>query len=313
MMRPMTKPMISFRLIYTIVLAVSVAGCAGQYGRVNFSAIYFDMDRTTLTSSGQVQPAIPHTLSQYRQCGGHVGIATGRTFEQLTPFLDQIKPDLPLVLMNGAVAADPQTGSVFDARPLLIRDPCGLMKTVTSSLSSIRGVVFHDRKSASADRTSAEFDQFLRRSLISVEPHLIDTDYCASAPRLLKILFFVDPKRLRETALAIAKFLPDDVRAVVTSEETIELVSKEVNKGAMLESVLGQLGIPLSEVMAFGDNDNDVEMLKEVGFGVAMEHCSTTTCQAALVRAKSNDSDSIAQIIGRVGISRTCKYRQEMY
>jgi Cof subfamily protein (haloacid dehalogenase superfamily) len=50
----------------------------------------------------------------------------------------------------------------------------------------------------------------------------------------------------------------------------LELAPKEVSKATGLEVILQQYGIPLGEVLAFGDNYNDIEMLREAGIGVAV-------------------------------------------
>ena len=77
----------------------------------------------------------------------------------------------------------------------------------------------------------------------------------------------------------------------------LEINAAGVNKGkAMIE--LGKLlGIPREEIMAFGDGDNDLKMLKEVGTGVAMENAIPPVKGAADYVTLSNDEEGVAKFI----------------
>ena len=77
----------------------------------------------------------------------------------------------------------------------------------------------------------------------------------------------------------------------------LEINAAGVNKGkAMIE--LGKLlGIPREEIMAFGDGNNDLKMLKEVGTGVAMENAIPSVKEAADYVALSNDEEGVAKFI----------------
>lgn len=77
----------------------------------------------------------------------------------------------------------------------------------------------------------------------------------------------------------------------------LEINAAGVNKGkAMIE--LGKvLGIPKEEIMAFGDGDNDLKMLKEVGVGVAMENAIPSVKEAADYITLTNDEEGVARFI----------------
>ena len=77
----------------------------------------------------------------------------------------------------------------------------------------------------------------------------------------------------------------------------LEINAAGVNKGkAMIE--LGKLlGIPREEIMAFGDGNNDLKMLKEVGTGVAMVNAIPSVKEAADYVTLSNDEEGVAKFI----------------
>lgn len=77
----------------------------------------------------------------------------------------------------------------------------------------------------------------------------------------------------------------------------IEMTGKGVNKGKALRGLCDKLGITADEVMAFGDEDNDIEMLKFAKFGFAMENASDICKKDAKMIAPSNADDGVAQMV----------------
>eukprot|EP00658_Telonema_sp_P-2_P012460 TRINITY_DN14741_c0_g1_i4.p1 TRINITY_DN14741_c0_g1~~TRINITY_DN14741_c0_g1_i4.p1 ORF type:complete len:376 (+),score=89.81 TRINITY_DN14741_c0_g1_i4:178-1305(+) len=79
----------------------------------------------------------------------------------------------------------------------------------------------------------------------------------------------------------------------------VEVVHIQVNKGRSLEQLCRWFGVPLAEVFAIGDGENDAEMLTLAGTGVAMANAKPKTKAAAdLVLEWSNDEDGVAKYLG---------------
>lgn len=77
----------------------------------------------------------------------------------------------------------------------------------------------------------------------------------------------------------------------------IEINAAGVNKGTALVALGEMLGIPRESIMACGDGDNDVHLLQEVGFGVAMANAQPQVKEAADHITASNDEDGVARAI----------------
>ncbi|WP_331715508.1 HAD-IIB family hydrolase [Tessaracoccus coleopterorum] len=80
----------------------------------------------------------------------------------------------------------------------------------------------------------------------------------------------------------------------------LEVAAGGVNKATGLEKLCGRLGIDRSEVIAFGDNNNDVEMLGWVGHGVAMGNALPEVAGLADEVTLSNDEDGVALVVERL-------------
>ena len=83
---------------------------------------------------------------------------------------------------------------------------------------------------------------------------------------------------------------------VIAAEMHIEFLSPGVDKGTALAWLCAHLAVPLSTAVAFGDNYNDVEMLRAAGLGVAMRNARDTVKTAAdLTLPWSNTEDGVAR------------------
>jgi len=72
------------------------------------------------------------------------------------------------------------------------------------------------------------------------------------------------------------------------------------NKGTGLAQLIKNLGIKKEEVLAFGDGGNDLELLKNAGWPVAMENACEALKPLAKLTAKSNAEDGVADMLERI-------------
>jgi len=100
--------------------------------------------------------------------------------------------------------------------------------------------------------------------------------------------------RLKPLAEAVEARLGDRVSAFRSSDFFLELVPKGVNKGASLERLLPLLGKTPADLIAMGDNYNDVEMIRLAGTGVAMGNAPADIQAIADFVTRSNEEDGVA-------------------
>ena len=77
----------------------------------------------------------------------------------------------------------------------------------------------------------------------------------------------------------------------------LEIMPKHVNKASALWKICDRLGISMNEVMAFGDAQNDLKMLQQVGVGVAMGNAMDEAKYAATVVTDTNMNNGIGKVI----------------
>ena len=72
---------------------------------------------------------------------------------------------------------------------------------------------------------------------------------------------------------------------------------KNVNKASAIKKITEKLNLNMDQVMAFGDAQNDIEMLKQVKIGVAMENGHESVKEAADYITKTNNEAGVAKAI----------------
>jgi Cof subfamily protein (haloacid dehalogenase superfamily) len=79
----------------------------------------------------------------------------------------------------------------------------------------------------------------------------------------------------------------------------LEVLNKQAHKGAAVKNLAEHLGIKQEEVMAIGDNENDLTMVEYAGIGVAMANATENVKNAADVLTASNEEDGVAEVINK--------------
>lgn len=110
----------------------------------------------------------------------------------------------------------------------------------------------------------------------------------------IKILMSVDPAELPQVQQRIAKSLPQELAVVQTAPFYLEVIPRRINKGQGILDICRALHIRPSEVIAFGDAENDIPMLQQAGMGVAMGNAAPKVKEQANYITLSNNCDGIA-------------------
>ena len=123
-------------------------------------------------------------------------------------------------------------------------------------------------------------------------------DFLTFAP--IKILMSVEPSELKAVQQQIAAFLPESLTVVQTAAFYLEVIPRVINKGQGIRDICGVLGIDPSQVISFGDAENDIPMLKAAGMGIALGNAAEPVRQAADLVTLSNNEDGIAAALEKL-------------
>ena len=123
-------------------------------------------------------------------------------------------------------------------------------------------------------------------------------DFLNFAP--IKILMSVLPERIDEVQAKIAAMLPEELIVTQTAAFYLEVIPRSINKGQGIRDICRTLSISPAEVIAFGDSENDIPMLRAAGMGVAMGNARDDVKAAADMVTRTNNEDGIAWALRRL-------------
>jgi Cof subfamily protein (haloacid dehalogenase superfamily) len=263
-----------------------------------------DIDGTLLDSRGRLPAAHLAALVEAHQRGLDVALVTGRSFHFTRPVAELLPIPLTLVCNNGAVVKDKSGATVL--RHLLPRDVARQVLADTAAYEDSVAIIFDrpDERQIVFERMDWSFPN--RRGYYEKNKAFI----AASAPLAealtedpIQLMFNGGVVPMRALAAAV-RALPIANRCAVamTEYEERDFTLVDVNgagcsKGATLARWIEARDVARDEVMAVGDNFNDVEMLDFAGTAVLMGNASDALKARGYQLTASNDDGGLAQAI----------------
>lgn len=271
--------------------------------------VAIDMDGTLLPSNSHtISDRNAQALLAAQQAGITVVIATGRRVAYTTPLIETIglRADTPLITSNGAVTRQ-LNGAHLDRSHMpssVARGVCGLLRPFGAVVFTFdrdgRGELVLEDLEQTHGRISLWVEA--NRNAIEVVKPLEDALLDKEDPIQGMVAGTVDRMRDAEHALRASAWA--ESCACVRTEypardiSILDLLPYGVSKATALESLAAALGIDRSEVMAIGDNWNDLDMLEWAGQSFVMANASTEMRAHAKTRGwkqtARNDDDGVA-------------------
>lgn len=109
-----------------------------------------------------------------------------------------------------------------------------------------------------------------------------------------KVLVSSDAKYLRENYKEIKEPFKDILNCMFTANFYFEFTDKNIDKGSAIENILIPMGYKKEEIMAFGDGENDINMIKLAHIGIAMGNAIESLKEVSDYITESNENDGIA-------------------
>ena len=240
--------------------------------------LLFDLDSTLLDSQKRISAKNLAAIEECRRKGVIIAIATARSEPTCKRFTDLIKPEL-LISSSGALVR--LRGSVIYQ--------CGFSAEETSAI--VRAGVAEQR-GITVDCPDVTYSN--RYIPFFEEPGMIHTDYRNFSRSSFKICIEGSDPEFAEKTSALVK---DCSWLAFTDCDWFKFSRSSVSKGDALRHVSSSTGIPAEEMISFGDDNVDIEMLEMCGVGVAMENAIDEVKQSADIVIGNNDTDAISDFI----------------
>ena len=264
-----------------------------------------DIDGTLLDSRGQLPDAHRAALVDVVSRGVEVALVTGRSFHFTKPIADLLPIPLTLIVNNGAVVKDKAGATAL--RHLLSRDVARRVLAETRAYEDSVAIVFDrpNERQIVFDRMDWQHPRrrgyYEKNKAFIAQASVPLTDMLTEDPIQVMFNGSVEPMRALMHALRTLP-IADRFAVAVTEYEPRDFSLVDVNsagcsKGATLARWVASRGLTCDDVMAVGDNLNDVEMLDFARTAVVMGNAADALKSRGYRVTGTNDENGLAHTI----------------
>lgn len=273
-----------------------------------------DMDGTLLNAAHEITPENQAAIKFAQEHGITVVIATGRAFYEANTPVAETDLKVPYICLNGAEVRD-ETFNIMSTSHL----NHSLVNKITTTLKkediyyqvyTNRGIYTEDPQRDLeiyidiAERAGQKADvekikNSIQKRIDNGTLKIVDNyDKIEDIPGelIMKILAFdSDLGKIDLVGQELAKSA--NLAVSSSSRGNLEITHSDAQKGIALATIAKQLGIDLDNVMALGDNLNDISMLERVGYPVAMDNAAPEVKAVAKYVTDSNENSGVGKAI----------------
>lgn len=281
--------------------------------------IAMDMDGTLLSSDNTIDKDTKAKLIQLEEQGVRLVLASGRSYMKLMDYAKELKMDIYggyLIEINGLALNDIQHGK-RTVKSLLsyddVQDVCAFAKPFEIEMQAMidDGIFIDIPEKHMAEKIQYRKAHhlpddypwtrgaltFLHDNRIGYPKHTYIKDSKEINVGINKICYVSEKEELDAFACSLKEHFQERFWMGKTTETWLEIMPAGINKGEALLVLATELGIEKDEILAFGDGENDIEMLSLIPHGIAMGNALESVKRVASRVTDTNMNGGILKIL----------------
>jgi Cof subfamily protein (haloacid dehalogenase superfamily) len=253
--------------------------------------IAIDLDGTLLMRNSAIEPRAAELIRRVSR-DAPVVIASARPPRSVRPFYRSLGLKTLQVNYNGAMVWDESSGTAHHHKTL-DADVAWRVACVARAVLSDVLVSYEHNDRWLTDRVDERFEVESSKDIRPDEMGPLER-FAHLSPT--KLLLQAEPHRLEQVAQALAG---EAVGVIRTDADLLQIARPDVDKASAVEMVAARYGLAMEQVLAIGDNQNDIGMLRCAGVGVAVGNAAANVRREARHVVASNDQGGVAEAIER--------------
>jgi hypothetical protein len=233
-----------------------------------YRLLALDLDGTLVGRDLRVPPATLEAVAAYQAAGGHVTLATGRTFRTTMPFVELLRIDAPIICYQGALIRDPRSGDVLFHEPV---PPELAVEAAEGLLAAGIYVQAYVDDELVVPYEGDETRLYRSFSPVHLPLHVVDDlpAFLVTHPPT-KLLFIAHEGEVGPRVAGLQTHFAERLNVARSHAFFGELTAPGCTKGRALANLAEILKIPREAVAAAGDQENDVSMVEWAGLGMGV-------------------------------------------
>ncbi len=265
---------------------------------MNYQMIAMDLDGTLLNGKSMLSLRSQEMISRLKALGKIIVIASGRTdgeIRRLTAPLELTDyPNAYFICYNGVLTLEAKSGKKLTKMLLSKEDVLTIIKETRSFNLDLHVFTEGSLYLSPNIRLSLanQLSEKTKIKTLNVDKLDIDED-------IYKVLFYDDFSKLNDFKSKMPQILLNRYGIVKSHSQLLEIFHKEGSKGHALEILAKMLDVPQESIIAFGDEENDLTMIKYAGLGVAMGNAKPDVLVAAKAITLTNEFEGVAVAVDK--------------
>lgn len=265
---------------------------------MQYKLVVLDIDGTMLSSQAELSPRVRQSIEAVRERGIKVTLATGRRVCRSLPWARAFNLTIPIVAHNGAVVVDSQTAEICFQK--------GIYQPIANELISeltklhIPHLVYSGEDYGDMGMLPSQFKNEKISFITYIDDELKLTDSITIKSDPVKIAVLAKEKIIQPILNDWQIRYGKDTNMVVYQSEQyigVDFIAAGCSKASGVKYILDKLQLNYDQVLAIGDDYNDIELIKAAGLGVAVANAPEAVRKQAQYIAPSNDEDGIAHVL----------------
>lgn len=250
-----------------------------------------DMDGTFLPTNKIPSEGNLNAIKRFQNAGGKFTIATGRAHQATTQYFEYFNVNFPMIMFNGGMIYDIESDkSIYDVFvPSITKE---ITADILNEFPHLGCEVLTDKVNV----INANDTEKNHIKICKVTPNFTDIEHIDN--NWYKVLFADTKENLDNVEAYISKKSFSDVDFVRSDLNYFEILPQNSSKGSALMAMRKLCNIEDYTIVAIGDYNNDIEMIKEADLGVCPANAVDSVKEIAdLVLNETCDENAIASVI----------------
>lgn len=272
---------------------------------MKYKVVVFDCDGTLINDDGVVTPKTKEAMQKASDLGVKFVFASGRAVSGIDNITHKLGLDGSFdyyLAHNGSKIYSVQDKKVLKEYSLGKKDAILLANQVEKI-----GLSYYMYGSSGIFSTEYNEQAEIEAGKNGCKYSVVSLDEVHQSEKIYKFVIGEAAEKIDANLDTLQKIATEfgyvSAKAASTNYEFCEC---HANKGQGIEELSALLQIPVAEMVAFGDSENDISMLKTAGVGVAMGNSSEDVLNIADMVTKDNNHDGIAEAFKKLGLINDC-------
>jgi Cof subfamily protein (haloacid dehalogenase superfamily) len=269
--------------------------------KLNVRMLAIDMDGTLLNNQKRISEENAAALKKLQAEAIHLVICTGRHPQNARLLLQRHGLSCPVIGLNGSLIVNDKGTEFLAEHPFSPEDAEKVIELLEKNQMDY--MAFTKTYMALREQTEGAYTRLRLNYIYEIS----NGNYKAGPAeikealkqRVYKFAAFNKerPGLLRKTRAELGEY--EHLNIAKSADSNIEIMPGGIDKGSGILDYARLLNIPAEEIMAIGDQENDIPMLKSAGYSIAMGNASEQVKLAAGYQTESNEENGVAKALGK--------------